>query len=75
MRHWLRDDLRPLVEDVLSERSLLNRGIFDPVAIRRLVALNDERKIDATYSIFGLICIELWSLMFIYRPAPEILTR
>jgi len=75
LRHWLRDDLRPLVEDVLSERSLLNRGIFDPVAIRRLVALNNERKIDATYSIFGLICIELWCRMFIDRPAPEILTR
>jgi len=71
LRHWLREDLRPLVEDVLSERSLRDRGIFDPAGVRRLVALNNERKLDATYPIFGMICIELWCRMFIDRPAPE----
>jgi asparagine synthase (glutamine-hydrolysing) len=71
LRHWLRDDLRPLVDDVLSERSLRDRGIFDPAGVRRLIALNDERKLDATYPIFGMICIELWCRMFIDRPAPE----
>ena len=73
LRHWLREDLRPLVEDVLSERSLRDRGIFDPAGVRGLVALNNERKLDATYPIFGMICIELWCRMFIDRPAPEML--
>jgi asparagine synthase (glutamine-hydrolysing) len=73
LRHWLREDLRPLVEEVLSERSLRERGIFDPEGVRRLVALNKERKLDATYPIFGMICIELWCRMFIDRPAPEML--
>ncbi len=73
LRHWLRADLRPLIEDVLSERSLRNRGIFDPAAVRELVALNNERKLDASYPIFGMICIELWCRMFIDRPAPEML--
>ncbi len=75
LRHWLREDLRPLVEDVLSERSLRNRGIFDPSAVRELVALNADRKLDAAYSIFSMICIELWCRMFIDRPAPEMLGR
>ncbi len=73
LRHWLREDLRPLVEDVLSERSLRDRGIFDPAGVRGLVTLNNERKLDATYPIFGMICIELWCRMFIDRPAPEVL--
>jgi asparagine synthase (glutamine-hydrolysing) len=73
LRHWLRADLRPLIEDVLSERSLRNRGIFDPAAVRNLVALNNERKLDASYPIFGMICIELWCRMFVDRPAPEML--
>jgi asparagine synthase (glutamine-hydrolysing) len=71
LRHWLREDLRPLVEDVLSERSLRDRGIFDPAGVSRLVTLNDERRVDAAYPIFGMICIELWCRMFIDRPAPE----
>jgi asparagine synthase (glutamine-hydrolysing) len=73
LRHWMRSDLRPLVEDVLSESSLNQRGLFDPSAVQNLVKLNRERRIDATYSIFGMICIELWCRMFVDRPTPELL--
>ena len=71
LRHWLRNELRPLVEDVLSRDTIARRGLFDPDAVRRLVALNAERKVDAAYSIFSMICIELWCRMFVDRPAPE----
>ena len=70
LRHWLRNELRPLVEDVLSRESLAQRGLFEPEAVRRLVALNAERKVDAAYSIFSMICIELWCRMFVDRPTP-----
>jgi asparagine synthase (glutamine-hydrolysing) len=70
LRHWLRNDLRPLVDDVLSERSLEARGIFDPEGARHLVRLNEERRIDATYTVFSMICIELWCRMFIDRATP-----
>ena len=46
-------------------------GDLIPAGVRGLVALNNERKLDATYPIFGMICIELWCRMFIDRPAPE----
>jgi asparagine synthase (glutamine-hydrolysing) len=74
LRHWLRDPLRPLVEDVLSEGSLRARGLFDPAAVRHLVALNEERRVDAAYSIFSMICIELWCRMFVDPKAPALLT-
>jgi asparagine synthase (glutamine-hydrolysing) len=72
LRHWLRHQLRPLVEDVLSERSLAARGLFDPKAVRHLVQLNEERRVDAAYSIFSMICIELWCRMFVDPPAPTL---
>jgi hypothetical protein len=56
-----------------AEHSLNNRGIFDPPAVHRLVALNSARKLDVTYSIFEMVCIEPWCRMFIDRPAPELL--
>jgi asparagine synthase (glutamine-hydrolysing) len=72
LRHWLRHQLRPLVEDVLSERSLSARGLFDPAAVRQLVAQNEARRVDAAYSIFSMICIELWCRMFVDPPAPAL---
>ena len=73
LRHWLRHQLRPLVEDVLSEASLSRRGLFDPAETRKLIALNNERKVDVAYSIFAMICIELWCRMFVDRATPETL--
>jgi asparagine synthase (glutamine-hydrolysing) len=70
LRHWLRNDLRPIVDDVLSERSLLARGLFDPKGVQALVKADRERRVDAAYSIFSLICIELWCRMFVDRPRP-----
>jgi asparagine synthase (glutamine-hydrolysing) len=73
LRHWLRGELRPLVADVLSERSLRERGIFDPAAVARLVSHNAERRLDATYTIFSMLCCELWCRMFVDPPTPAML--
>ena len=73
LRHWLRTDLRPLVEEILSEQSLLARGVFDPAAVRTLVRQNAERRLDATYTIFSMICVELWCRMFVDPPTPRML--
>jgi asparagine synthase (glutamine-hydrolysing) len=73
LRHWLRTDLRPLVEEILSERSLRARGVFDPAAVRALVQENAERRIDATYTIFSMICVELWCRMFVDPSTPAML--
>jgi len=72
LRYWLRNQLRFLVEEVLSPQSLRARGLFDPDAVHRLVLQNDARKVDAAYTIFAMICIELWCRMFIDPPAPNL---
>ena len=73
LRHWLRQQLRPMVEDVLSEESISRRGIFEPKAVRSLVDRNEARQVDAAYTIFGMMCIELWCRMFIDPPTPEMI--
>jgi asparagine synthase (glutamine-hydrolysing) len=70
LRHWLRDDLKPLVDDLLSERSLARRGLFDPTGARDLVERDRARKLDASYTIFSMMCIELWCRQFVDKPAP-----
>jgi asparagine synthase (glutamine-hydrolysing) len=65
LRSWLRNELRPLVEDVLSPRSLKLRGLFDPVAVQKLLQSDREGRVDAAYPIFAMICIELWCQIFL----------
>lgn len=65
LRRWLRQELRPMVEDTLNESSLRQRGIFDPTAVGQLLRLDAEGRLDGSYTIFALMCIELWFRRFI----------
>jgi asparagine synthase (glutamine-hydrolysing) len=69
LRNWLRGDLRPLVDDVLDEASLSRRGLFDPAEVRRLVEADRAQRTDAAYTVFALLCIELWMRIFVDRSA------
>ncbi|MEI6066074.1 MAG: asparagine synthase (glutamine-hydrolyzing) [Methylococcaceae bacterium] len=60
LRRWMRHDLRELLGDVLSVDSLQRRGVFDPAAVQRLIAANDAGKVDASYTLLSLLCIEIW---------------
>lgn len=64
LRRWMRMELRDLLAEVLSEKSLRNRGLFDPASVQRLVKANDEGQIDASYTLLSLMCIELWCRRF-----------
>jgi asparagine synthase (glutamine-hydrolysing) len=73
LRRWIRGPLREMVADVLSEESLTRRGLFDPAAVMRLVAENEKGTVDASYLVFGLMCIEMWMRNFVDRvPAPAV---
>ena len=67
LRRWMRVELRELLADVLGERSLRSRGLFNAAAVQRLIAANDQGKVDASYTLLSLICIELWCRQFIDR--------
>jgi asparagine synthase (glutamine-hydrolysing) len=65
LRKWLHDELREYVEDLLSVETLRNRGLFDPTGVSDLVKLDRSGRLDASYPIFALICIELWMRIFV----------
>lgn len=65
LRRWLQGVLRPLVDDVLSDRSVRSRGVFDPVAVSRLVRADRAGQVDASYTVFGMACVELWCRQYI----------
>lgn len=67
LRRWMRHDLRELLGDLLSVDSLRRRGLFDPAAVRRLIAANDTGKTEASYTLLSLLCIEIWCRTYLDR--------
>lgn len=65
LRGWLNNQLLPVMNDVLSRNSINNRGIFEYNEVQKMMKLNQLGKIDTTYSIFSIMCIELWFRIFI----------
>ena len=65
LRRWLRHELRPLVDDTLSVQAVRKRGIFDPGAVQGLVERDRSGAIDAAYTIFALMTLELWCRRFL----------
>jgi asparagine synthase (glutamine-hydrolysing) len=72
LRSWLRNELKPVVNEVLSEKSLKNRGLFSPKGVNILLENDRRGRIDGTYSIFSLICIELWCRIFFDNDIPRL---
>jgi asparagine synthase (glutamine-hydrolysing) len=65
--HWLANDLRPLVDELLDPASIRDRGIFDPVAVDRLVREQRSGRQDWSFQVWQLLTLELWLRAFIDR--------
>jgi asparagine synthase (glutamine-hydrolysing) len=65
LRRWLRGELRARVEDTLDAAVIDRRGFFDRRAVRALIDADRQGRIDGSYTIFALMCFELWCRRFI----------
>jgi asparagine synthase (glutamine-hydrolysing) len=65
LRRWMRFELRELFGDLLSTQSLNRRGLFDPIAVQKLIQDNDSGRSDAAYTLLSLMCIEIWCRRFL----------
>jgi asparagine synthase (glutamine-hydrolysing) len=65
VRRWLRGELAGWVEELLSPRALATRGWFEPAAVQTLLRLNQAGRVDASYTIFSLLCLEIWARLFL----------
>lgn len=65
LRRWMQHELRELFGDLLSEETLKRRGLFDPVAVQKLIKANTLGQVDASYTLLSLLCIEIWCRRFV----------
>lgn len=70
LRYWLRNQLRDILEETLSYNSISRRGLFAPGPARQLIRDSLEGRVDGDYTVFAMLCMELWCRRFLdSRPA------
>ena len=65
LRTWIKNDLREMLKDLLSSDSINKRGLFSAKAVQQLILDNENGKIDASYTLLSLLCIEIWCRAYI----------
>lgn len=65
IRSWLRGPLKPMVDDLLSETSVKQRGLFEPSTIQRIIRDYESGKEDLSLHIFNLLTLEIWFAEFL----------
>jgi asparagine synthase (glutamine-hydrolysing) len=65
--HWFRGELQPLLREVLLDRRSLDRGLFHPGEVERLVEEHVTSRWDHSYRLWSLLVLELWQQRFLDR--------
>ena len=63
--YWLANDLREMVDDLLSESQIRSRGLFQYGAVRQMVGEHRRGSEDWSMQIWQLLTLELWSRVFL----------
>jgi asparagine synthase (glutamine-hydrolysing) len=69
--YWLANDLRPVVDEMLSESQIRGRGLFRPEAVRRYIDEHRRGAEDWSMQIWQLLTLETWMRLFIDGGARE----
>ncbi|HWL09784.1 MAG TPA: asparagine synthase C-terminal domain-containing protein, partial [Planctomicrobium sp.] len=68
--HWMRNEYRQLISDLLLSDRAIQRGFFRREAIERLIHDHMTHRWDHAYRLWNLLCLELWHRLFVDGPVP-----
>ncbi|MGB0116767.1 MAG: asparagine synthase (glutamine-hydrolyzing) [Terriglobales bacterium] len=63
--YWLAHDLRPMVDDLLSESQVRRRSLFRPEVVRRYIDEHRRGAEDWSMQIWQLLTLEIWMQLFL----------
>jgi asparagine synthase (glutamine-hydrolysing) len=62
--YWLANDLKEMVDDLVSPAQLRQRGLFRPESVRRFVDEHRAGRVDWSMQIWQFLTLELWMQTF-----------
>jgi asparagine synthase (glutamine-hydrolysing) len=65
IREWLRGPLQPMLHDLVGGRRSLERGVFAPTVVRRLLDEHRRGVADHRHRLWQLLMLELWFERFV----------
>ena len=61
MKNWLKGELAPLMDDLLSPSRIRARGLFDPAEIQRRITDHKSGRENHAHVLFSLMVFERWA--------------
>ena len=68
MKNWLRRELAPLMEELLSPARLERRGWFEAADVRRRIDEHRAGRENHAHTLFSLMVLERWAAEFLGKP-------
>jgi asparagine synthase (glutamine-hydrolysing) len=62
---WFRQELAPLMADLLSKETVVRRGLLDPEAVARTIGEHEKQQADRTDHLLALVNLEIWSRLYL----------
>ena len=60
IKHWLRVELRDMMEDYLSEKRIAGEGLFRPEPIRAMIDAHVGGRENYSHQLWALLMFEIW---------------
>ena len=60
IRSWISNDLKPMVDELLSEQAITKRGFVNYAVVKKLIDNDRNGTEDNAYQIYQLLTLELW---------------
>jgi asparagine synthase (glutamine-hydrolysing) len=70
LKHWLREALRPLRDDLLAPDVIRRRGYFNPATVSQWLAEHDAGRVNHSHRLWGLMVFELWHRQVLEKARP-----
>jgi asparagine synthase (glutamine-hydrolysing) len=67
---WIRSELAPMLDHVLSRKNIEQRGWFDWNAVAETIDLHRRQRADHTDHLMCLMNLELWARLYLDRTTP-----
>jgi len=61
VKNWMRDELKPLMLELLSSQNIKKRGFFNEAYIQSLVKEHLSKRDDHSHRLWALLVFELWA--------------
>ena len=61
MKNWLKEDLSPVMHDLLAPERIRRRGWFSPVAVTQLMERHLAGRDNNAHVLFSLMVLERWA--------------